>query len=512
MTEADRALVVRAVVEKRLRQREASARLRPETGEASGEAVPGGARPPEPTAPSAVRGVGAGGRFAERLVEGQGPRRVLIVFITDGRRRTLRVRPVAGAALLRVGDDRGVHGDAAGSAGEGDAPELDLILCEQATRKLSKNLTFKFERREFQLVGEGKGHRLRGATVTSRRRSHRPSTPARGHFCFALTRSGTIVLDVVVLSSAMKILVTGGAGFIGSHVAAGHLAAGHDVAIADNLSSGNADNVPAGARLHLVDIASPEFDLVVGRERPDVVNHHAAQMSVTVSARDPGLDARINCVGLLNVLQSCVRHGVGRFVMISTGGAIYGDVHQRPTSEEVTPQPLSPYAIHKLTGERYLEFFRREHGLSSITLRYGNVYGPRQDPHGEAGVVAIFIGKLLRGESPTIFAYPDQPMGMSRDYVYVEDAMRANLCAIESDATGAFNIAGGAPVRTGELFHAVQAACGTNLTPATGAARPGDLQENWLDVSRAKRLLGWRPEVSLADGLARTATYFRKRF
>ena len=316
-------------------------------------------------------------------------------------------------------------------------------------------------------------------------------------------------MPIVVCSITVKILVTGGAGFIGSHVADGYLAAGHDVAIADNLLSGSADNIPAAARFHLVDIAAPEFDLVVERERPDIVNHHAAQISVAVSARDPGLDARINCGGLLNVLQSCVRHGVGRFVMISSGGAIYGDVHQRPTSEEVTPQPLSPYAIHKLTGERYLPFYRREYGLSSITLRYGNVYGPRQDPHGEAGVVAIFVGKLLRGEPPTIFAYPDQPKGMSRDYVYVEDAVRANLCAIESDAAGAFNIAGGTPVPTADLFHAVQAACGTNLTPVAGPARPGDLKESWLDVSRAERVLGWHPEVSLADGLAHTVTYFR---
>ena len=336
--------------------------------------------------------------------------------------------------------------------------------------------------------------------------------PPRGipTFRSGLSPEQVLPLDVVVCSAAMKILVTGGAGFIGSHVAEGYLAAGHDVAVADNLLSGNADNVPADARFHLVDIAAPEFDLVVERERPDVVNHHAAQMSVTVSARDPGLDARVNCVGLLNVLQSCVRHGVGRFVLISTGGAIYGDVDQRPTSEEVTPQPLSPYAIHKLTGERYLEFYRHEYGLSSISLRYGNVYGPRQDPRGEAGVVAIFVGKLLRGEAPTVFAYPDQPAGMSRDYVYVEDVVRANLRAIESDAAGAFNIAGGAPVRTGELFRAVQAACGTNLTAAAGAARPGDLKENWLDVSRAERVLGWRPEVSLADGLARTVAYFRE--
>ena len=309
----------------------------------------------------------------------------------------------------------------------------------------------------------------------------------------------------------VKILITGGAGFIGSHVADAYLAAGYQVVVADNLRSGSAHHVANGARLQRVDITSPEFDLLVASERPQVVNHHAAQVSVTVSAHDPGLDARSNCLGLLNVLQSCIRHDVERFVMISSGGAIYGDIQQRPTPEEVTPQPQSPYAIHKLTGELYLEFYRREYGLASITLRYGNVYGPRQDPHGEAGVVAIFVGKLLRGEQPTIFAYPDQPAGMSRDYVYVEDVVRANLRAIESDATGVFNIAGGAPVRTAEVFRAVQAACGTKLTPATGPARPGDLQESWLDVSRAARVLGWRPEVSLVDGIARTVAYFRDR-
>ena len=308
----------------------------------------------------------------------------------------------------------------------------------------------------------------------------------------------------------MRILVTGGAGFIGSHVADAYVAAGHDVVIADNLSNGNADHVSGDARLQLVDIAAPELDRLVERERPDVVNHHAAQMSVTVSAHDPMLDARTNCVGLLNVLQSCVRHGVGRFVMISTGGALYGDV-RRPASEETPARPLSPYGIHKLTGERYLEFYRREHGLASITLRYGNVYGPRQNPHGEAGVVAIFAGKLLRGERPTLFAHPDQPAGMSRDYVYVDDVVRANLLAVESDATGPFNIAGGAPVRTGELFSAVQAACGTNLEPLAAPARPGELKDSCLDVSRADRVLGWRPEVSLADGIARTTEYFRRR-
>ena len=310
----------------------------------------------------------------------------------------------------------------------------------------------------------------------------------------------------------MRVLITGGAGFIGSHVADACLSAGHEVVIADNLVTGSADRVADGARLHEVDIGSAGFDAVMASERPDVVNHHAAQASVPGSARDPAGDARTNCVGLLNVLQSCIRHAVGRFVMISSGGAVYGDAARRPTPEKVMPQPLSPYAIHKIAGERYLEFYRREYGLASIALRYGNVYGPRQDPHGEAGVVAVFVGKLLRGERPTIFAYPDQPAGMSRDYVYVEDVARANLRAIENgDAPGPFKIAGGAPGRTAEVFQAVQAVCGTKLTAIAGPPRPGDLQESWLDVSRAARVLGWRPEVALTDGIARTVAYFRGR-
>ena len=309
----------------------------------------------------------------------------------------------------------------------------------------------------------------------------------------------------------MKILITGGAGFIGSHVAEAYLAAGHDVAIVDSLHSGSADHVRCGARLHVADITAPEFSTIMAKERPLVVSHHAAQVSVTASARDPVLDARINCLGLLRVLQSCVEQDVERFLFVSSGGAIYGDVKQRPTHEDVPAQPLSLYGIHKLAGEQYLEFYRREYGLQAITLRYGNVYGPRQDPHGEAGVIAIFIEQLLRGERPTIFAYPEQPAGMSRDYVYVEDVARANLLALESGVTGCFNIAGGTPVRTDELFEVVRAACGSDLTAAAGPARPGDLRESWLDISRATDVLGWRPEVPLAEGIARTVDAFRRR-
>ena len=309
----------------------------------------------------------------------------------------------------------------------------------------------------------------------------------------------------------MKTLITGGAGFIGSHVAEVFLAAGHEVVIVDNLRTGRKEQVPRGARLYVADAGGDELAAILAKERPHVVSHHAAQVSVTVSVRDPQLDARVNCLELLAILQSCVRYEVRRFIFSSSGGAVYGDAERRPTPEDAPPRPRSPYAIHKLAGEHYLEFFRREHGLQSVTLRYGNVYGARQDPHGEAGVVAIFTEQLLRGERPTIHAYPEQPAGMTRDYVHVDDVARANLRALESSAAGPFNVAGGRPVRTAELFQLVGAACGSDLTALAAPARPGDVRESWLDVSRAAGELGWRPRVPLAEGVARTVDYLRSR-
>ena len=323
----------------------------------------------------------------------------------------------------------------------------------------------------------------------------------------------------------MKILVTGGAGFIASHVVETYRNCGHEVVVVDNLHSGRELRVPVGVRFHVVDVGAPEMAAVMALERPDVVNHHAAQTSVTVSARDPWLDARINCGGLLNVLRCCVLQQVGRFIFSSSGGAIYGDVEQLPVSEDVAPRPRSPYGIHKLAGELYLEFYGREHGLRYTVLRYGNVYGPRQDPHGEAGVVAIFADRLLRGERPTLYVYPDQPEGMIRDYVYVEDVAEANLRALETTAEGTYNIAGGQPVRTRELLDVMGVLCRANVpesdmgcgagevtvAPTLEKARPGDVRASWLDITRAQAVLGWRPRTSLADGLARTVAAARSR-
>ncbi len=309
----------------------------------------------------------------------------------------------------------------------------------------------------------------------------------------------------------MKVLLTGGAGFIGSHVAEAYIAAGHDVVVVDDLSSGSKDNVPPRAGFYLMNIAAPELARVFTLEKPDVVSHHAAQISVTVSARDPAADARVNVMGTLNLLECCRGHGVRKLIFISSGGAIYGEAPLERVPEDFPAQPLSPYAIHKQAGEHYLRFFNRQHGLAFTTLRYANVYGPRQDPRGEAGVVSIFINKLLAGESPTLNAYPEDPEGMSRDYVFVSDAARANLLALEKGSGEAVNIGSGEAVKTRELLAAISRIMGRDLAFTPAGPRPGDIRRSCLDNRKALAVLGWKPEFDLEQGLARTIAYFRER-
>ncbi len=306
----------------------------------------------------------------------------------------------------------------------------------------------------------------------------------------------------------MKILLTGGAGFIGSHVADAYLRAGHSVAIVDDLATGSMANVPAEASFYLMDIGSPLLEKVFQAEKPEVVNHHAAQMSVTLSARDPVLDARINALGLLNVLENSRKAGVRKFIFISSGGAIYGDSDTERIPEDHPPAPESPYAIHKLLGENYLRFYGHQHGLPWVSLRYANVYGPRQNAGGEAGVVAIFVAKVLKGEIPTIHAFPEDPEGMSRDYVYVEDCARANVLALDKGEGQAVNIGTGRAVKTRQLLASICSAMGKELKYTRAGPRPGEIRRSCLDISRAQAVLGWKPGLDLDTGLAKTIAFF----
>jgi len=306
----------------------------------------------------------------------------------------------------------------------------------------------------------------------------------------------------------MKVLLTGGAGFIGSHVAEAYLKKGNKVVIVDNLSSGKLRNVPDKAKLYITDIGAPELEKIFEIEKPDIVNHHAAQISVTVSARDPVKDARTNVLGLLNLLNCTVKYKVRKIIYISSGGAMYGDADIIPTPEDYDAKPVSPYGMHKVLGENYLRFFKNEHGLHFIVLRYANVYGPRQDPYGEAGVVAIFTNNLLNNKVSKIYAYPDNPEGMTRDYVFVKDAVKANLLAADTDNNTAVNIGTGKSTKTYELYNILSDITGKKIKPQFTDARAGDLKFSCLDNKKAKNILGWEPEYTLKEGLSETVQYF----
>ena len=319
----------------------------------------------------------------------------------------------------------------------------------------------------------------------------------------------------------MNVLVTGGAGFIGSHIVDELRQAGHRVEVLDDLSSGSRNNLPAGVPLHVADIVDPEaVDRVFAAARPELVGHQAAQMSVSRSVREPLFDAQVNCIGLINVLQAAARQGCRRVVFASSGGVLYGDV-TTPAPESTPANPVSPYGITKWVGERYLKFFAEEHRMATVALRYSNVYGPRQNPHGEAGVVAIFCRKLLAGEPARI----NGDGRYIRDYVFGVDVARANVLALTADlpqvvpgTLPSHNVGTGIGADVNELEvkirQAVAAALGRRGRPTTlpepdhGPARPGDLRSNLVDATLAGRVLGWRPAVALEEGLALTAEWF----
>jgi UDP-glucose 4-epimerase len=312
---------------------------------------------------------------------------------------------------------------------------------------------------------------------------------------------------VVPQAGGVKILVTGGAGFIGSHVVDAFLAAGHEVAVVDNLTTGDARWINPRARFHETDLRSARLARVFETEQPEVVAHLAAQASVSRSVTDPAFDASVNIGGGVGLLECCRRYGVRRVIYSSSGGAGYGDTDVIPTPESHPTLPISPYGITKVAMEQYVNAWGGIYGISGISLRYANIYGPRQNPQGEAGVIAIFCHRLLTGQIPMINGDGEQ----TRDYTYVEDVAAANLRALEHpEVTGPVNISTGVETSVNDLYRGLVEAAGSKVAAQHAPARPGEQRRSCLSPALAGRVLGWRPAVSLGDGLRRTFAFFQK--
>jgi UDP-glucose 4-epimerase len=301
----------------------------------------------------------------------------------------------------------------------------------------------------------------------------------------------------------LKVLVTGGAGFIGSHLVDALLARGDEVLVVDDLSTGDRANLNPAAAFHQLDIRDPAAGELIRSEKPGAISHHAAQMSVSRSVREPVFDAEVNVLGSLNLALAAIDVG-SRVVFASTGGALYGDAEVIPTPETAPAWPLSPYGIAKLAFEHYLFGFHATRGLSYMALRYANVYGPRQNPHGEAGVVAIFCEGLL-GKRPFVINGPGTD---TRDYVHVDDVVRANLLALDSDVCDHLNVGTGRQADTNTIYRLVAARMGKPPDTEHGPARAGDLRASALDCSRIQGTLGWTSRVSLEEGIAGTVDWF----
>jgi UDP-glucose 4-epimerase len=310
----------------------------------------------------------------------------------------------------------------------------------------------------------------------------------------------------------MKVLVTGGAGFIGSHVADALVARGYDVHVMDDLSGGRRENLPDATTFHELDIRSDEAAELMRNERFDALLHLAAQMDVRKSVADPRFDADVNVIGALNLLEAGRESGLKKVVFASTGGAIYGEPDPAvndggPQPEHHPQRPLSPYGITKLALEKYLYFYEQTHGIPYVALRFGNVYGPRQNPHGEAGVVAIFAERLLDGQQPVIYGHGEQ----TRDYVYVGDVVRAILAGLDHEGSEIVNVGTGRETSVNRLFHVINDLTGGHADEQHAEAKPGEQQRSVLDVSHADEVFGWQPQVELETGLSRTVDWFRKR-
>ena len=304
----------------------------------------------------------------------------------------------------------------------------------------------------------------------------------------------------------MNILVTGGAGFIGSHIVDAYLADGHQVTVVDNLSTGKRTNLNPGARFCEVDIRDAgALGAVIAGRTFDVVNHHASQMDIRRSVADPVYDASVNILGMLTLMEHCVRAGVRRVVFASSGGAVYGEQEAFPASETHPTRPISPYGVAKLTTEQYLFYYASVYGIEPIALRYANVYGPRQNPEGEAGVVAIFATRMLNGGAPVI----NGDGGQTRDYVFVADVVLANRLALKARGFHAYNVGTGVETDVNAIFRVLREATGSTCPETHGEAKKGEQRRSVLDCRCIGRELGWKPEVTLQEGLRRTVEFFR---
>lgn len=305
----------------------------------------------------------------------------------------------------------------------------------------------------------------------------------------------------------MKVLVTGGAGFIGSHVCDLLLARGHEVHVIDDLSSGRTENLDARVKFHKLDIRSQETAQLVLSERPEALFHLAAQMDVRRSVADPRFDSDVNIGGIVNLLEAAVKAGTRRVLFSSTGGAIYGEQDVFPAPESHPQRPCSPYGVSKAASELYLGYYWQQYGLPYVALRYANVYGPRQNPHGEAGVVAIFCDRLLSGRDCVIYGDGRQ----TRDFVYCGDVARANVLALDSSYVGAINIGTGRETDVTTLYDRLAEVSKAKRAAVYADGKPGEQRRSCVDPTLAERVLGWKPEIVLADGLSRTFAYFAGR-
>jgi len=306
----------------------------------------------------------------------------------------------------------------------------------------------------------------------------------------------------------MKILVSGGAGFIGSQIVDAYLQEGHKVVVIDDLSRGKKENLAKGVKFYQIDICQQKkLNKILEKEKPEIINHHAAQIELRKSVSHPQLDAKINILGSINLLESAVKIHAKKFIFASTGGALYGEQKKFPADETHPIQPLSPYGIAKRAVELYLYYYYQVHNLEYVSLRYSNVYGPRQDPYGEAGVVAIFCEKLWSGASPIINGSGEQ----TRDFVYVQDVVEANVLALKKGVIGEFNIGTGKESSVNQIYKILSQIIGSKITPQYGPQKKGEQMRSVLDPALAEKTLGWKPKISLEEGLKLTAEFFKPK-